>query len=60
MSKDNIKKHWNSITLKYQKKRNLSYDDIEYAPGYARESDLNQLSKLSLKEIIKKNVPILK
>ena len=52
MSKKNIKEHWNSIALEYQKKRNLSFDDIEYALGYARESELNLLGEVEGKKII--------
>ena len=52
MSKNNIKEHWNLIALEYQKKRELSFDDIEYALGYARESELNLLGDVEVKRII--------
>jgi len=52
MSKNNIRNHWNLIAFKYQKNRNLSFDDIEYALGYARESDLNLLGDVKGKKII--------
>jgi len=52
MSKENIKDHWNLIALKYQKNRDLSFDDIEYAPGYARESELNLLGDVADKRVI--------
>ena len=44
-----VKEHWNLIALEYQKKRKLSFDDIEYAPGYARESELNLLGDVEEK-----------
>lgn len=52
MSKKNIKNHWNLITLGYQKSRNVSLDDIEYALGYARESELNLLGDINGKKVI--------
>ena len=52
MSKKNIRNHWNLIALDYQEKRNLSFDDVEYAAGYARESDLNLLGDIKGKRII--------
>ena len=52
MSKENIKDHWNLIALKYQEKRNISFNDIEYALGYARESELNLLGDVKGKKII--------
>ena len=52
MSKNNIKEHWNLIALEYQKKRKLSFNDIEYAPGYARESELNLLGDVEGKKIV--------
>jgi len=53
MSKNNIKEHWNLIALEYQKKRKLSFDDIEYALGYyARESELNLLGDVEEKRIV--------
>jgi len=52
MSKKNIRDHWNSIALEYQKKRKLSFDDIEYALGYARESELNLLGDVEKKRIV--------
>ena len=52
MSKKNIKDHWNLIALEYQKNRNPTFDNIEYAPGYARESELNLLGDVKGKKII--------
>jgi ubiquinone/menaquinone biosynthesis C-methylase UbiE len=52
MSKKNIRDHWNSIALEYQKNRNLSLDDIEYALGYARESELDLLGDVKGKKVI--------
>lgn len=52
MSKKNIKDHWNSIALDYQGKRNLSFNDIEYALGYAKESELNLLGEVRGKQVI--------
>ena len=52
MSKENTKDHWNLIALKYQEKRNISFNDIEYALGYARESELNLLGDVKGKKII--------
>jgi len=52
MRKKNIREHWNQIALDYQKKRNISYDDIEYAGGYAKESKLNLLGDVKDKKVI--------
>jgi len=52
MSKENIKDHWNLIALEYQKNRDLSFNDIEYAPGYAKESELNLLCDVAEKRVI--------
>jgi ubiquinone/menaquinone biosynthesis C-methylase UbiE len=52
MSKKNIKEHWNLIASDYQKDRNLSFDDILYALGYARESDLILLGEVKGKKIV--------
>ena len=52
MSKENIKDHWNLIALEYQKKRKLSFDKIEYALGYARESELKLLGEVEEKRIV--------
>ena len=52
MSKNNIKEHWNLIASEYQKKRKLSFEDIEYALGYARESELNLLGNVEGKKIV--------
>jgi len=52
MSKKNIRDHWNIIALEYQKNRNLSFDNIEYALGYARESELNLLDDVKGKKVI--------
>jgi len=52
MSKNNIREHWNLIALEYQKNRKLSFDDIEYALGYARESELNLLGNVEGKKIV--------
>ena len=52
MSKDNIRDHWNLTALEYQKKRHISYNDIEYARGYAKESELNLLGDVKGKKVI--------
>ncbi len=52
MSKENIKDHWNLIALEYQKNRDLSFNDIEYALGYAKESELNLLGDVAEKRVI--------
>ncbi len=52
MSKNNIKNHWNLIALEYQKSRNVSLDDIEWALGYAKESKLNLLGDVNGKRVI--------
>ena len=52
MSKKNIRDHWNLIASGYQKDRNLSFDDIEYALGYARESELNLIGDVKGKKVI--------
>lgn len=52
MSKDNIRDHWNLTALEYQKKRHISYNDIEYAEGYAKESELNLLGDVKGKKVI--------
>ena len=52
MSKKNIAEHWNLIAIEYQKSRNVSLDDVEYAPGYARESELNLLGDVKGKRVI--------
>ena len=52
MSKENIKDHWNLIALEYQKKRKLSFDEIEYALGYARESELKLPGEVEEKRIV--------
>lgn len=52
MSKDNIRDHWNLTALEYQKKRHILYNDIEYAEGYAKESELNLLGGVKGKKVI--------
>jgi len=52
MSKNNIKEHWNLIASEYQKKRKLSFDDIEYALGFAKESELNLLGNVEGRKIV--------
>ena len=52
MSKENIKDHWNLIALEYQKNRDLLFNDIEYALGYAKESELNLLGDVAEKRVI--------
>ncbi len=52
MSKENIKDHWNLIAPEYQKVRDLSFNDIEYALGHALESELNLLGDVAEKKVI--------
>ncbi len=52
MSKNNIREHWNLIASDYQKNKKFSFDDIEYALGYARESELNLLGNVEGKKIV--------
>ena len=52
MSKDNIRDHWNLIYKDYQKKRTISFEDIDYSGGYAKESELNLLGNVKGKNVI--------